>query len=646
VPAADPPVPDAELTALAARVRGLAPRCGGTVVIAVDGPSGSGKTTFAARLAAALGNVPTVHLDDVHPGWDGLDAAVPRLVEGLLRPLAEGRPAAVRCWDWDRDTDGEQRPVPPAPLLVVEGVGSGARACARYLSLLVWLDGPEPVRRAVALARDGAGYAPHWERWAAQERVHFAREGTADRADVTCSADMSTGRCRWSGLASVPVTSELTTATTDPTPATTAPPVTTPSALPTTLPGGLTLRTVDPASEELTGWLENVALVFNDSSPVTAEGTELRREVYRGQRLTGAFDAGLAVGTFRSWDTTLTVPGGTVVADAVSTVTVRPTHRRRRILSTLMHADLASAADRGVPVAILIASEAVIYGRYGFGVATQTATWEVNATRARMRPEVPSTGRVQVVPEAVAYEVARSAFAAARVPGAIDRFQHWWELDFGVKVFPGETRGVQHVAVFTADDGTPQGYVQYKVDDKWEDRQILSVLTVKSLVTATPAAYAALWRFLVDYDLVATVKAEERPVDEPLPWLLTDHRAVRQTGRGDFQWHRLLDPAAALSARTYERPGAVSFEVVDPDGWAAGSYTLEASADGVGSCEPTSRAAELALPVDVLSSVWLGGGDLRAAVWAGRCHENVPGAAGRLAALLRTAAPPYTGTWF
>jgi predicted acetyltransferase len=653
---------ESSIEALAARVCALPPRCGPCVVVAVDGPSGAGKTTLAAALADRLeallgspagpmpdsiGGLGVVHLDELYPGWDGLDAGVPRLVDGVLAPLATGRPAGYRRWDWERAVDGPAVDVPPARVLVVDGVGSGARACGPYLSLLIWVDGPEPRRRERAIARDGPGYAPHWERWAAQERAHFAREGTAGRADI-----------RWAAAAGRASVERMTTDTssrpaTDPTSRPTTAPTSHPAqvlgstVLPATAAGGLAFRRIDADSAELTGWLENIALVFQDSKPVTGEGVELRRPVYRGQRLSGAFDGDLSVGSFRSWDTGLTVPGGTVTADAVSSVTVRPTHRRRGILTTLMHADLADAAARGVPVAILIASEAVIYGRYGYGLATHTATWQLDSPRAVMRPEVPVTGRVDVVKEADARVVAPQIHAAARGPGEIDRFEHWWDIGFGVKVFPGETRGVHQAVLHTADDGTPTGYLVYHVEEKWEERETLTTLHVDDLQAATPQAYAALWRYLTEVDLVRTVKATERRLDEPLPWLLTDQRAARQTSRGDFQWNRLLDPAAALSARRYERAGAATFSVVDPAGWAAGTFTLEVDPDGAGRCARTASApVDVTLPVDVLSSVWLGGGNLTAAAWAGRCREERSGGVARLAGLLATATAPWTATWF
>jgi hypothetical protein len=192
-------------TALAAIRRGLLgapPRAGSARVVAIDGPSGAGKTTLADRLAVALAaggwNVPVVRMDDLYPGWDGLEDAVPRLLEWVLAPLAGGRAARYRRYDWAAGRYGEWCEVVPGgeapPLLVVEGVGSGARACAPYLSLLVWVDAPPEVRFARAIGRDGDAYLPHWDRWARQEDAHFARERTAERADLLVDERGNVGR--------------------------------------------------------------------------------------------------------------------------------------------------------------------------------------------------------------------------------------------------------------------------------------------------------------------------------------------------------------------------------------------------------------------------------------------------------------------
>ncbi|HET8614739.1 MAG TPA: uridine kinase [Actinomycetales bacterium] len=153
-------------------------------VVAVDGPSGAGKTSLAAQLGARVDGAAVVHLDDFYPGWDGLEAAVPRLVAWVLQPVSVGRAARWRRYDWAAARYAEWHEVPACDVLVVDGVGSGARACAPYLDVLLWLDEGEPERYRRAMARDGLGYRPHWRRWAAAEQVHHARERTRERADV------------------------------------------------------------------------------------------------------------------------------------------------------------------------------------------------------------------------------------------------------------------------------------------------------------------------------------------------------------------------------------------------------------------------------------------------------------------------------
>lgn len=412
------------------------------------------------------------------------------------------------------------------------------------------------------------------------------------------------------------------------------------------LPHGLTLRPVPADADELGDWLRLVATVFKNPRPVTPQQLEARRPLYRRQRLTGVFEGPRVVGTLRSWNLTLTVPGGAVAANAISSVTVAPTHRRRGLLSAMLTADLARAAAHGTPVAILIASEAPIYGRFGFGPATEAATWTVNATAARFRREPEPGCRTELVPETDLREEAPTVYEAARRPGAIDRDPHWWNDALGVAETPGDPRAVHHAVLVRDAAGEVQRFLHYRPEERWEEREYRSVVHVEDLHARTPDAYAALWRYLVDLDTVATVRAADHAVDEPLPWLLTDARAARQTARADFEWTRLLDPAAALSARRYDVPGRAVIEVVDPAGWATGTFLLDADADGTGMCTPTTAAPDLTLGVDTLSALWLGGGDLAAAALSGRAHPHRPEALPRIAALLRTARAPWTSTWF
>lgn len=153
-------------------------------VVAVDGPSGSGKSTLVESVLELLPDAAVARVDEMYEGWDGLAAAVPVLVRDVLVPWHQGDPARYRVWDWARRAPGDWREVGPGAVLVVDGVGSGSRACTPYLDLLVWVELPEPVRYERAIRRDGEVYGPHWDRWAAQERALYAAESTRERADV------------------------------------------------------------------------------------------------------------------------------------------------------------------------------------------------------------------------------------------------------------------------------------------------------------------------------------------------------------------------------------------------------------------------------------------------------------------------------
>ncbi len=169
--------------AVAAAARRAAPRDGRTRVLAVDGRSGAGKTLLAARLRAELG-APVVTLEDLYGGWDGLERGIDLLVSEVLEPLSAGRAARVPRYDWVAAAWDAPWVLEPPGVLIVEGVGSGARRAAAYESVLVWMEAPASVRKNRALGRDGETFAPHWDAWAAQEDAMLARERTPDRADL------------------------------------------------------------------------------------------------------------------------------------------------------------------------------------------------------------------------------------------------------------------------------------------------------------------------------------------------------------------------------------------------------------------------------------------------------------------------------
>jgi uridine kinase len=175
------PAPDAVLRL----ALGRPPTLGTGRLVCIDGPAGSGKTTWATAIAGSLDarESRVVHMDDLFPGWSGLPEIDAQL-GSLLLPLAQGRAGSYRRYDWAAGRFAEEVVVEPTPLLVLEGVGSGARAFAHLVTVLVWIEAPHDVRMERGLDRDGDAFAPHWEQWARDEADLFARERTRERADV------------------------------------------------------------------------------------------------------------------------------------------------------------------------------------------------------------------------------------------------------------------------------------------------------------------------------------------------------------------------------------------------------------------------------------------------------------------------------
>ena len=167
--------------------RAATPVAGPTVVVAVDGRSGSGKTLLGTAVAEALA-CPVVHLDEVYPGWDGLEAGVTLATTHVLEPIARGERAAYPRWDWVRSRPGRTIPVDAGTHLVLEGSGALVPPAAAFAAVRVWVEAPTSVRKERALSRDGETYAPHWDRWAAQEDAVYASVRPWETADLVLRA--------------------------------------------------------------------------------------------------------------------------------------------------------------------------------------------------------------------------------------------------------------------------------------------------------------------------------------------------------------------------------------------------------------------------------------------------------------------------
>ncbi|PWS52126.1 GNAT family N-acetyltransferase [Streptomyces sp. FT05W] len=352
-------------------------------------------------------------------------------------------------------------------------------------------------------------------------------------------------------------------------------------------------------------------------------------------RVQGVFDAGRCVATFRSFAQELTVVGGAKVrADAVTAVTVTPTHRRRGLLSRMMATDLAAAKERGDVVASLIAAEYPIYGRYGFGPAAWATEWEIDVPRAGLDPRarIPSEadgGRIELVDGADVRKLGPELHTrlAARQHGVVSRDERWWQRSTGVDLPAYETWAEPFYAVYRSADGETDGLIAYRADDRWGDgKQPLNKATVVGMTAVTPAAERALWQFVCSIDWITTVRTGYRAPDDLVPLLLPDPRAARVVTYADWLWLRVLDVPRALEARTYATGAALVLDVRDPAGLAGGRFLLEVSPSGA-SCVPTTRDADLSLDVGELGTLYLGDESALRLAALGRIEEHRAGAA-------------------
>lgn len=307
-------------------------------------------------------------------------------------------------------------------------------------------------------------------------------------------------------------------------------------------------------------------------------------------------DGGDIVGEALYLDMELTVPGGARLPVAgISWVSVAPTHRRRGLLRAMfieLHDRIAAA---GYPIVALTASEGGIYGRFGFGPATVEQGWAVDRRRVQFRSDAPDPGGVRIVDAAEHLEDFAERYERWRTatPGGLARPRALWDELLADR--DADRGGGSPLFAFLH----PDGYLLYRTRGD-RDRH----LAVVEKVAVTTDADIALWRALCGMDLMERIELGTHPAD-PLPYLLTDARAVATTASVDDLWLRLDDVPAALQARGYPADLSVVIEVADPFRGAGGRFALQID-DGRARCAATDRAADVALDLDVLGALYLG----------------------------------------
>ncbi|WP_328610022.1 GNAT family N-acetyltransferase [Amycolatopsis sp. NBC_00345] len=366
---------------------------------------------------------------------------------------------------------------------------------------------------------------------------------------------------------------------------------------------------------------------------------------WAAERKFGAFAENRPIGITGSFDTETIVPGGARLSTgAVDGVGVRADWTRRGVVSALMRTQLEDFVARGVTLAALYASEAVIYGRFGYGAATLGRSIRVEHP-ARFRDSAPVTGTVRLLDEDAAVvqipTLYQRIISRAPRPGLLARPAYWWPNEHNRQVRRG---GGYRVAVHTGLNGEDDGFAVFRSVDRTstDDPEKRSLLDVRDLNGANPAAIAGLWRFLLSIDLVGTVVARDRPVDEPVGVLLTDPRRAHTAELGDQLWVRLVDVSDALAARTYGAADPVVLALTDPQLPAnTGHYAV-----GPDGAHRTDAPADLQLDSETLAMLYLGEWRATTLLQAGRLTATDPSAAARADTLFTTERSPWCGTHF
>jgi predicted acetyltransferase len=323
----------------------------------------------------------------------------------------------------------------------------------------------------------------------------------------------------------------------------------------------------------------------------------------------------------------VTVPGAVVTAAHVTLVGVRPTHRRRGLLTRLMTHQLRQIRERGEPVAMLWASEGRIYQRFGYGLAALRHILSADKREIRLtRPVDPAAGRLRDAAPGQILKDLQQVYGRVRAerPGWSGRDEAWWSR----RLFDAPSRRQGYTGcralLFEGPDG-PDGYALWRRKGDWDQTGPKGEVNVVEVVAATPEAYLALWGFLFSVDLARTVRYAFAASDEPLRYLVNEPRALGDRVT-DALWVRLVNVPAALAARRYAAPVDVVLEVSDAlIAENAGRWRLTGDADGA-ACTATTDAADLACDVADLGALYLGGTALGALAAAGRVRQLRPGA--------------------
>jgi predicted acetyltransferase len=370
----------------------------------------------------------------------------------------------------------------------------------------------------------------------------------------------------------------------------------------------------------------------------TEESAARFSRVLPPEHMHAAREDGKVVGGAGAFPFELTVPGGRVRAGGTTIVGVLPTHRRRGVLRALMRAQLDDLHERGVPVAYLWASEETIYGRFGYGRASLAGQLEIDRRHGAFAEPFQPRGQVRLVDEQASLEAIPPIYerVARETPGMFARTPEWWESRALADPEWRRGSGGELQRAVLALDGRDAAFGLYRVHTGFEYAVSTGHTRVIEAMGDSPEATREIWRYLIDVDWMATVKAELLPADHPLLLLLAETRRARFT-LVDGLWVRLVDVGPALSARSYRDAEPVVVEVRDAFcSWNEGRWRI-----GPEHTERVDAEAEIVLDVAALASVYLGGFTFAELRRACRVEEPRQGAIERADDLFRTERKPW-----
>lgn len=397
---------------------------------------------------------------------------------------------------------------------------------------------------------------------------------------------------------------------------------------------------VRPFDGDMGDYVRAAFVAFSETLP--ERDAEPWGRLIEADRSLAAYDGQRVVGTASILTFDLTVPGAILPAAGVTIVGVHPTHRRRGILRRMMERQLNDVHERGEAIAILWASDAGIYQRFGYGLASLHAGLKVERQHnAYRRPHEPA-GTLRLIAEEDARATFPAIYEAARPDrvGFFGRSAAYW--DAWIFAFPEAWRQGRgdpfHVLHET--DGVADGYARYAI--RSGERSELSVL---DMISANPAAHLDVWRYLLDVDLMNRVESWNVAVDDPLLLTVAQPRRLEMT-LGDAIWLRIVDVAAALSGRRYRGDGRLVIELSDDLlAWNDGRWSLDVSA-GTVDVRPTGDAADLTLNTTDLAATYLGGVSFAQLAAARRVVEAQPGAIEQADRLFGVARAPWAPSVF